>query len=80
MAVTAFHTLAWLERTDLTGEAYDREWRRLYVNMITEMRTDAFETTQLKKEWIEQNLPFDFPQVSEPASAEQEESPSRRAP
>src|SRR5215211_5730048 len=62
LAVADFHKLAWMEDTNLTGEAYDQEFKDLYATMIIEMRKDAFEKTDLQKEKVEQRLPFNFSQ------------------
>src|SRR5215211_1733407 len=50
LAVADFHKLGWMGDTDLTGEAYDQEFKDLYATMIIEMRKDAFEKTELQKE------------------------------
>jgi hypothetical protein len=50
LAVTEFHTLAFLHKTTLKGEAVDQEFKRLYAEMIIKMRKDAFEETELDKE------------------------------
>jgi hypothetical protein len=71
LAVTNFHKLAWMGDTGLTGEAYDQEFKHLYATMIIEMRTDAFEKTELRKEKVEQRLPFNFSPASKPANGEQ---------
>jgi hypothetical protein len=66
LAVTAFHKLAWMGDTDLTGEAYDQEFKHLYAAMIIEMRKDAFEQTELHMKLVEERLPFNFSQASKP--------------
>jgi hypothetical protein len=71
LAVADFHKLAWMGETDLTGEAYDQEFKDLYATMIIEMRTDAFEKTELQKEKVKQRLPFNFSPASKPAKDEQ---------
>jgi hypothetical protein len=80
VAVTDFHKFEWMQDTDLTGEDNYQEFKRLYATMIIEMRKDAFEETELQKELVKERLPFNFSQASETATAEQEDSPRRRAP
>ena len=71
LAVADFHKLAWLRDTDLTGEAYEQEFKDLYATMIIEMRKDAFERTELQKEKVKQCLPFSFSQPSKTPKDEQ---------
>jgi hypothetical protein len=82
LAVAQFHKLAWMEDTDLWGEAWNKEFKRLYAKMIIEMRRDAFkktefETTELEQELVEERLPFDF---SPRQTAEDREPPHKRSP
>jgi len=58
LAVTEFHKFAWMNDPPLTGEAWDEKFKELYATMIFEMRTDAFEKSQLPKELVEERLPF----------------------
>jgi hypothetical protein len=67
LAVADFHKLGWMGDTDLTGEAYDQEFKDLYATMIIEMRKDAFEKTELQKEKVEERLPFNFSEASKAA-------------
>ena len=60
LAVTDFHEFAWLQKTNLRGEAWGQEFRRLYADMIIKMRKDAFEKTTLDRQVVEQRLPFSF--------------------
>jgi hypothetical protein len=59
LAVTEFHKLAWRNDPPLTGEAYSKKFRELYATMICEMRRDAFAKTKLRKELVEERLPFE---------------------
>jgi hypothetical protein len=60
LAVTDFHRFAWKQETELTGEAWDQEFKNLYAAMIIEMRKDAFQETKLPKELVEERLPFNL--------------------
>jgi len=78
LAVTEFHKFQWMQDTDLTGDPYYQEFKRLYAAMIIEMRKDAFEETKLHKEIVEERIPFYYD--PEAASPEQEEPSRSRAP
>jgi hypothetical protein len=73
LAATDFHTFAWIQDTDLTGEDNDKEFKKLYAKMVIEMRRDAFEKTELQQEIIEERLPFRFTPASEAMKAPQSE-------
>jgi hypothetical protein len=60
LAASDFHKVAWVNDTDLTGEAYDQEFKTLYATMIIEMRKDAFERTELSQKLVEERIPFDL--------------------
>jgi hypothetical protein len=61
LAVTDFHNFAWMEVTDLTGEAYDQEFKRQYAAMIIEMRRDAYPDTAVFDEAeVLRKLPLPF--------------------
>jgi len=60
-AVAAFHKLAWMVDTDLTGEAYDQEFSDLYATMTDAMRKDAYPGTAVMYEVdLLQKLPFNY--------------------
>ena len=76
LAVTEFHQLAWMESTDRdladeeTEKAFNQEFKALYTTMILKMRHDVSEKTELKRETVEERLPFNFSKASEPAKCE----------
>jgi hypothetical protein len=74
LAVTNFHKLAWMQDMDLTGKAYDEEFKDLYATMIMTMRKDAFEETELEKERVAELLPFNFSQVGKTAPSSEQQS------
>ena len=43
---------------------YDNEFKNRYAIMLIEMRSDAFHRTNLRKEEIEEILPFNFSERS----------------
>ncbi len=59
LAASDFHKVAWIQDTNLIGEAYNQEFKNLCAKMIIEMRKDAFERPQLRKELVEERIPFD---------------------
>jgi hypothetical protein len=77
LAVTEFHQLAWMESTDRdladeeTEKAFNEEFKALYTTMILKMRHDVSEKTELKRETVEERLPFNFSKASEPAKSVQ---------
>jgi hypothetical protein len=77
LAVTEFHQLAWMESTDRdladeeTEKAFNEEFKALYTTMILKMRHDFSEKTELKRETVEERLPFNFSKASEPAKSVQ---------
>jgi hypothetical protein len=71
LAATDFHKFAWMQDTELTSEDNDQEFKRLYATMVTEMRRDAFEKTELQQKIIEERLTFDFTPASEAAKTSQ---------
>jgi hypothetical protein len=60
LAATTFHKFAWTGDTDLTGEAYDQEFKRMYATLIVEIREEVYEATQLPTDIVEDRLPFNF--------------------
>ena len=60
LAATNFHKFAWTGDTDLTGEAYDQEFKRVYATLIVEIREEVYEATQLRTDIVEDRLPFNF--------------------
>jgi hypothetical protein len=61
LAVTNFHRKEWMGDTDLTGHAYEAEFKKLYAEMIIEMRRDAYpDTTVLDEAELIRELPLPF--------------------
>jgi hypothetical protein len=77
LAVTEFHQLAWMDSTAWNladkkkEEEFNQEFKTLYTTMILKMRHDVSEKTELKRDTVEERLPFNFSKASEPAKSVQ---------
>jgi len=59
LAATRFHSLAWVQETGLTDEAFNEKFKDLYAKLLIEIRKEAYPGTEMHKELLA-TLPFDM--------------------